>query len=102
MAFVSWSFFMDGPIQDDKDFSEEHTYITVFGTTFQSEAVKKCYRDIHSMFDVIYEGPLAFNHYHAERNRPSQRIIIFEKKCPQEPSRAPDVLPKEKTLEVTT
>lgn len=100
MAFKSFSTVMDGLPKDLSLFSDEDTYIAVF-STMQYGPQKESLRIIKEKFKVLYEGPLAFNHYHLERTSPTQYLVIFETKCQQEQSPAQDVLKTEEILEET-
>jgi len=77
--------------------SEEDTYIAGVGLSTQENIL----RTLRNEVNILYESPLTLNLYHSERTKPSQRIIIFEKKCTTT-RLVPDVLPTEKTPEVTT
>lgn len=106
MAFVTYSGLVHGVPESDAGFSEEDTYVTVIscysspvgGGSLQDETHKA----IKKLFNVLYEGPPSFNHFHGERRTPSQILVIFEKKCQPGPNPAQDVLKMEKTPEETT
>lgn len=103
MAFRSYSTMLDGVPTSDEAFSDKDTYLAVFPTSsgYGGNQKTSC-EAIKTLFNVIYEGPLAFNHYHGERTKPSQFLIIFEKKCPQELSPVLDASKTEETPEATT
>lgn len=107
MAFITYSLIRHGIPDNDSKFSEEDTYITVVsrsdravgGLSLQEEGEQA----IRSLFNIVYESPVCYNHFHSERQTPSQILLIFEKKesCPQKQSLAHDVLNAEKTPEET-
>jgi hypothetical protein len=97
MAFRTYSFYEHGVPTSDARFNPEDTYVSVIshhrsaiGAGIQQQGLLA----IRRMFNVLYEGPIAYNHFHKERGEPCQQIIIFEKKCPQELSPAPSASPK--------
>ena len=101
MAFRTYSTLVHGIPLDDKKFNDVDTYVAVFsvhnnaigGPGVQAEAEKA----IKRIFHIVYEGPVAFNHFHDERKTPSQKIIIFEKKpCQQEQKPVPNASLMEK------
>jgi len=101
MAFRSYSLLEHGIPTSDVKFNDTDTYVTVVseqpaavGIGVQAEGL----RAIKKLFNVLYEGPLAYNHFHYERKHPSQKIIVFEKKCPPVLNPVPDVSPKAVTL----
>lgn len=107
MAFRTYSTFAHGIPLDDKKFNDVDTYVAVFsvynnvvgGPGLQAEAEKA----IKRIFHIVYEGPVAFNHFHYERKTPSQKIIIFEKKpCQQEQKPVPNASLMEKIQGVIT
>lgn len=107
MAFRTYSTLAHGIPLDDKKFNDVDTYVAVIsvhnnaigGRGLQAEAEKA----IKSIFNIIYEGPVAFNHYHYDRKTPSQKIIIFEKKpCQQEQKPVPNASLMEKIQGVIT
>jgi hypothetical protein len=102
MVFRTYSLYEHGIPTSDVKFSDKDTYIAVVSTykvTLGQDKQSPGLKAIKELFNVLYEGPDAFNHFHSERNVPSQKIIIFEKKpaCPPEQKSALDVLPKAKT-----
>lgn len=107
MAFRTYSTLAHGIPLDDKKFNDVDTYVAVFsvynnaigGPGVQAEAEKA----IKRIFHIVYEGPVAFNHFHDERKTPSQKIIIFEKKpCQQEQKPVPNASLMEKIQGVIT
>ena len=107
MAFRTYSTLAHGIPLDDKKFNDVDTYVAVFsvynnvigGPALPSEAEKA----IKRIFHIVYEGPVAFNHFHYERKTPSQKIIIFEKKpCQQEQKPVPNASLMEKIQGVIT
>lgn len=58
--------------------NEEDTYIAGIGSTNRLDMLDILRKNVN----VLYESPLTLNFFHKERTEPSQRIIIFEKKCP--------------------
>ena len=101
MAFRTYSTLAHGIPLDDKKFNDVDTYVAVFsvhnnaigGPGLQAKAEKA----IKRIFHIVYEGPVAFNHFHDERKTPSQKIIIFEKKpCQQEQKPVPNASLMEK------
>lgn len=97
MAFRTYSLMVHGVPTSDETFNDADTYVAVIssspnaiGISVQATGLAA----IKKLFNVIYEGPVAFNHFHYERKHPSQKIIVFEKKCPPELNPAPDVSPK--------
>lgn len=101
MSFVSFSTLLDG-IGSLKNLKDEDTYITVFSSSYMSDTQRNSLNTIRTTCNVLYEGPPCFNHYHSERNEACQFILVFEKKCQQEPNPAQNVLNKDETPEVTT
>lgn len=107
MAFRTYSTLAHGIPLDDKKFNDVDTYVAVFsvyngvvgGPGLQAAAEKA----IKRIFHIVYEGPVAFNHFHYERKTPSQKIIIFEKKpCQQEQKPVPNASLMEKIQGVIT
>lgn len=101
MAFRTYSTLVHGIPLDDKKFNDVDTYVAVIsvhndavgGPGLQAKAEKA----IKRIFHIVYEGPVAFNHFHYERKTPSQKIIIFEKKpCQQEQKPVPNASLMEK------
>lgn len=83
MVFRTYSLLEYGVPMSDAAFSSKDTYVTVVstyhnavGASVQATGEKA----IKRLFNIIYEGPVAFNHFHHERKSPSQKIIVFEKK----------------------
>ena len=107
MAFRTYSTLAHGIPLDDKKFNDVDTYVAVIsvynnvigGPDLQAEAENA----IKRIFHIVYEGPVAFNHFHYERKTPSQKIIIFEKKpCQQEQKPVPNASLMEKIQGVIT
>lgn len=106
MAFITFSAINDG-ISGLDNLQDGDTYIAVFSPLYKHLLQLDAEEKIRKTCSVIYEGPVCYNHFHAERQVPSQFILIFEKKvsaeeqCQPELSPALDVSSKGKTLEVT-
>lgn len=104
MAFITYSILEHGVPRNDTTFSSDDTYVTVISTfpnAVGGSVQMAGLTAIKKLFNVIYEGPVAFNHHHHERKVPCQKIIVFEKKCPLKQSPVHGVLLTEKTPEET-
>lgn len=103
MAFRSYSTMLHGIPDGDTKFNVTDTYVAVFPDLKRYEKdsqYERSFNKIKELFNILYVGPLAFNHYHYERQVPSQFIVVFEKKCPA-PNPVQSALPTEVTPEAT-